>query len=404
VNRQRIKQLFVEVANEARDALTKGSTNKPKSGIVTTSLLIRSGLAFHAEVADLFFKNVDEAAELAKKNPAWSKSAVDRIFSEGLVAISDGVSVSDAANKLESKLNLHPESFTLRFGIFGLDERCEGTDFGKIQLRLNAFTPPQDFGPFLKEGVVTTYHYAEMEVEAVDLESARIRGANLLDRHLAVLNILCADGTPALSYLSRRYVGKHDFTIYQEKIGEEWSERISSSVVRRPVMLVEWRRILDGVHKERFSNLLRTESAFAEHLLGALELAGSTFREHSPQNAFLLLAVALETALMGGKSEQEITSQFALRAALLSKGTPEQKMSLHKSIKRLYTLRSAIVHRGSKDITDRDLVEMRDVCLGCLMVLCTSSDFASIATFEELEAWFLKRMLSAPDPSFEMGS
>jgi hypothetical protein len=107
---------------------------------------------------------------------------------------------------------------------------------------------------------------------------------------------------------------------------------------------------------------------------------------------------------MGRKSEQEIAHQFALRAALLSKGTIEGRISLYERIKRLYKIRSAIVHRGSKEITDRDLIEMRDVCLGCLIVLCTSSDFSSFKTLKELEAWFLERMLSAPEPMFKTGS
>jgi hypothetical protein len=403
VNKSRIRELFIEVANKVREEIATGTTHKPQPGIVTTSLLVRSGLIFRADVADLFFKNVDEAAELAKQNPAWSKAAIDRIFSEGLSEIADGASVADSVRNFQSKLDRQPEKFRLRFSIFGLGEGCENTDFGKIRIGLDTLTPLQDLGPFFKEGVPMTFHYAEMEVEAADLESAKIRGANLLDRHLALLNILCADGIPTLCFLSRRYSGSmYDFSIHQEKMGEGWSQGMSSSRIRRAVMPSDWKNILGSSHKERFSYLLQSESPFAEHLLIALELAGGTFQEQSLQNAFLLLAVALETALMGGKNEQEITHQFALRAALLSKGTLEGRMSLHKRIKRLYKIRSAIVHRGSKEITDRDLIEMRDVCLGCLMVLCTSSDFSSFKTLEELEAWFLERMLSAPEPAFEI--
>ena len=195
-------------------------------------------MIFRADVADLFFKNVDEAAELAKQNPAWSKAAIDRIFSEGLGEISDGVSVADSAKNFQSKLDRHPEKFRLRFSIFGQGEGCENTDFGKIRIGLDTFTPTHDVGPFFKEGVPMTFHFAEMEVEAIDLESAKIRGADLLDRHLAVLNILCADGIPTLCFLSRRYTGNmYDFSIHQEKIGEDWSQGMSSSRIRRPVML-----------------------------------------------------------------------------------------------------------------------------------------------------------------------
>lgn len=404
MNEQRIKQLFTEVANKAREAIASSATSKPEPGIVTTSLLIRKGLVFRAEVADLFFKNVDEAARLAKEDRAWSKSAIDRIFSEGLDAIAGGLSVAEAADDFQSKLKSQPEKFRLRLAIFGLGEGCESTDFGQIRIGSDTLTPSDDFGPFLKDGVATNFHYAEIEVEAVDLESAKLRGTNLLNRHLAILNILCADGTPALSYLSTRFIGMHDFAIYQEKMGEIWSQGVSSSRVRRALMPHEWKNILLSPYKKRLDHLLRSESPFAEHLLNALELAGSTFQEQSPQNAFLLLAIALETALMGRKNEQEITNQFALRAALLSNGTAEQRRSLHKRIKKLYHLRSAIVHTGSKDITDHDLVQMRDVCLGCLMVLCASTDFSSFTSFEDLDAWFVERMLFAPDPVFEIPS
>jgi hypothetical protein len=396
-NKQRIRQLFIEVANKAREAINRGATHKPQPGIVTNSLLIRNGLIFESDVADLFFKNVDEAAELAKENPAWSKSSIDRIFSEGLAALSNGVEIADATNGLKLKLDKKPEKFALRLGVFGLDQKCQATNFGKIRLRPDSITPTYDSGPFLKAGMPITYHSAELDVDAIDIESAKLRGSILLDKHLAILNILCADGNPTLTYLSQNYSGPYAFGIHQEKVGDIWTEGISSSRTRLPVMPTEWKKILESVHFKKFNDLLNTESSLAEHLSSALELAGSTFQEQSPQNTFLLLTIALESALMGGKREGEITHQFAVRAALLSIGAAEQKVALHQRIKRLYGLRSAIVHSGSKDITDKDLIEMRNTCLGCLVTLCTSNQFASMNTFEQLNDWFLKQMLSGSE-------
>ena len=401
INKQRIKQLFVEVANKAREAIEQGS--KPEPGIITSSLLVRNGLALHGDVADLFFRNVDEAAELVKDAPAWSKSSIDRIFSEGLAALADGSSIIDAAKDFQLELAKPPELFRVRLGIFGLGPGCKNAEFGKIQIRSTALTPTEDFGSFLKKDVPTTYYYAEIEVAAMDGKSAMLRSEKLLDRHLAILNILCADGTPSRCYLSRRYFGSNDFTLYQEKIGDEWIERMASSKIRWLAIPDQWEKILSGAYYKGFSRLFNDENPFSEHLLNALELTGNTYQERSVHNAFMLLAMALETLLLGGKNKQEIANQFALRAALLSKGTAEQRLSMFKRAKRLYDLRSEVVHRGSKDITDKDLVEMRNVCLGCLLMLCISIDFSNVKSFEELDNWFLKRMLSAPEPDFFKG-
>jgi hypothetical protein len=401
MNKQRIKQLFSEVANKAKIAIESGAVQKPAPGIVTTSLLIRSGLIFYEDVADAFFKNVDESAELAKEDSAWSKTAIDRIFSEGLATIADGESVTEAAARVASRLDETPKTYIIRSLLIGLEDACELIKFGLVAIGITTVTPDSDFGPYLKAGVPTKYHYAQVEAAGIDSESAQSRAMAIIDRHLAILNAFFADGIPSRRYLSRRFESDFDVTLTQIVEDELKPERISSSRTRVSIFPIDWKSCVTHPSMEKVGGLLARSDEFAEHVVSALQLAGEATRECTQQNAFLLLAVALESALMAVNSETEISHQFAVRAALLSSGTAKQRRGLYEQVKRLYRLRSAIVHRGSASITLRDVTEMSDVCKGCLIVLSTAKEFETFRTLKELDGWFLDRLFETPVPARE---
>jgi hypothetical protein len=67
------------------------------------------------------------------------------------------------------------------------------------------------------------------------------------------------------------------------------------------------------------------------------------------------------------------------------------------AVKRLYAVRSKIVHTGNRNVTESDIEEMRQLCLVSLLTLCASESTASFTQNEQLEDWFQEKLLESAE-------
>ena len=142
------------------------------------------------------------------------------------------------------------------------------------------------------------------------------------------------------------------------------------------------------------SEILQVEkpTEFQERLISALQWAGRASVESRNEEAFLLFAIAFESLLIGSDDKTEITETLALRAAHVI-AAPKSRLRVYKDVKRLYGIRSKIVHRGDADVGEADLSLMRYLVRLALLSMLCDSRFAVVTTEASLVDWFREKLL-----------
>ena len=98
--------------------------------------------------------------------------------------------------------------------------------------------------------------------------------------------------------------------------------------------------------------------AFCEHFL-AFQWAGKASVEPRKEEAFLLFAISLESLLMERDGRLETTEKRALRGAHIIGGNAASPLTVCRDLKKLYGIRSKIVHSGSVEVGEDQLSESR---------------------------------------------
>lgn len=107
--------------------------------------------------------------------------------------------------------------------------------------------------------------------------------------------------------------------------------------------------------------------------------------------AFLFYLIALESLLLGGSNTGELTYRLRLRAAhLLGRGTQGRKW-VFDQIAGLYAIRSAIVHRGVREVVPDDLGTARLIVQRAIFDMIHTR---RISKRLDLEEWFNRQALN----------
>jgi len=126
---------------------------------------------------------------------------------------------------------------------------------------------------------------------------------------------------------------------------------------------------------------------FQKRVLLAIEWIGQSIAESSPQSAFLKSAIALEIIFTYNEKTiitPSILNQISEGAALVLGQSVKERLQIETKVKKLYGLRSAIVHSGNKNISTADHHNMLDISRSVVAKLLTSKALLSITSVEEL--------------------
>ena len=104
-------------------------------------------------------------------------------------------------------------------------------------------------------------------------------------------------------------------------------------------------------------------------MLASFRWAGRATVELRREQSFLLFAIALESAVLPLKTNQELSFRLAVRTARLLGKTAAEREEMQKAVRDLYGLRSKIVHSGSYEVTDEDLGQLRTLTKRALIRL-----------------------------------
>ncbi len=140
-----------------------------------------------------------------------------------------------------------------------------------------------------------------------------------------------------------------------------------------------------------------TRTSLEDRLLSAIQWAGRATVEERREEAFLLFTVALESLVVSNEDKEQITQRFAIRGAHLIGQHFASRKELYKRLKKLYGLRSAIVHSGSIKVTDADKGTIAYFVRAAIFTMLTLKPFTEMKTVEEFHSWFEDQVLGRQD-------
>ncbi|MBD2652779.1 hypothetical protein H6G45_04555 [Synechocystis sp. FACHB-383] len=126
---------------------------------------------------------------------------------------------------------------------------------------------------------------------------------------------------------------------------------------------------------------------FQKRILLAIEWIGQSIAEPLPQSAFLKSAIALEIIFTYSEKAiitPSILNQISEGTALILGKDIKDRLEIEAKVKKLYGLRSAIVHSGNKNISESDYHNMLEISRAVVAKLLTSKALISIESVEKL--------------------
>ena len=168
-----------------------------------------------------------------------------------------------------------------------------------------------------------------------------------------------------------------------------------------PLMELSMKRLLESDEQFKLGlsyidSVLSKPNAnkYEKSLLTAIQWAGRAAASLRREEAFLLFAIALESALLTKSEKESVTYKLRTRIAHLMGGSLERRRELYSMVGRLYGTRSQVVHNGSYQVTDLELEEIRRIALSCISRLCTDETFRVFTSPQDLADWFNEQVLS----------
>jgi hypothetical protein len=110
----------------------------------------------------------------------------------------------------------------------------------------------------------------------------------------------------------------------------------------------------------------------------------------SPWNeeAFVDFVIALESLILGPRRDQELKYRLRLRCVHLLPVKSGFERIVFDRIGELYDRRSAVVHRGSMQISPDERSSARYFATAALLTALSTRQFSDFAKEEDVEEWF----------------
>jgi hypothetical protein len=134
-----------------------------------------------------------------------------------------------------------------------------------------------------------------------------------------------------------------------------------------------------------------------KHVLRCAEWTGQAIADGNAASAFVKGAIALEVMFSANEKgiiTPSIMAQIAESCAFLLGDEQTPSAEFEREVKRLYGVRSAVVHSGKDSVDEDDLNSLIQICRAVITVLLTKKDFAEIGSMSELADYFRRRRYS----------
>ncbi|GIC75347.1 HEPN domain-containing protein [Moritella sp. F3] len=131
----------------------------------------------------------------------------------------------------------------------------------------------------------------------------------------------------------------------------------------------------------------KRQSKLEQRLATAIEWLGRSLQEDAIQAAFIEASIALESIFTYSEKSivsPSILSQISESTALLLGSDLSSRLEIEKHIKKLYSIRSGIVHAGSKDVSEESYAIFVSYIRNVITKLLVSEPYCSCNTVESM--------------------
>jgi hypothetical protein len=401
----RIKQVFLEFVRRLPVPGMPDLRTNTEPQLLTGTMLIRGNLIMRDDLASGYLEALEEMHDIASADETWNKDAIDDLFGKQVLAVATASTdqrpavIAEAAKEFAARLNEVPTAWQIDLSVFGANFDLNGLSFGRIAFIADNIRAPYSVPGLIEPNIDTAFLLARLSVQAINRKTALEKASEIGDQHLNVLNAICADLIPSRTHLFHVGASVRRFGISRSTAATESQPEVRLHTESNAVLLscADCDAFLKKRGGAKASELLLSSNTFAGRVISALETAGEACIELKTHRAFLLHAIALESAVLGRQTQSEIGYQLSARVAHLLGVDLDSRRNIAKTVNKLYGLRSKIVHTGETEIAASDLEMIRFLCMNTLYALLSLKPFANMTSVDELEQWFRDRMLGATD-------
>lgn len=402
---------------------------------VEGTLLLIQGVMITGHFVDELNVLEDEVFEFLRKRAVISKVGAGALLHK---AISAAVLVEKLpapldkfTNQLKSAMREFNEELTREPGLWkylirvgGFHAQSLPTKIGKVQFHLMTEEEFSILETEIERAIAKTLHTddekglmnedvragirqsytdhvgAMLNVSAIDGDAAVDLALREVRRTLDIINFFASNEHPPIrgAHFTWEGRGSHEQFLGIQK---EWGMIVHNRLqgVAIPVDLREIHKIAAF---SKASDLLAHDkhNKFQKRLLSAMQWAGRASIQELIDQAFLFYAISLENLLLGTKGESELSYRLSIYGAYLLGHDGASRKEVHQTLKKLYTLRSKIVHAGSASIRESDLTLIRRYAKRAVLTFLTDERFSDMSNEEDVDEFFKAQVLGYSTGSF----
>jgi hypothetical protein len=280
---------------------------------------------------------------------------------------------------------LAPGSPSIRFGKFviGFGNQLFGDEARKPFLALTL--KPEELNEV----------YIDCTVEARDTERAKEIANLRFYSFEQIFRVLIGRRTDRLEVGILNYTGPQLRDCFVLAVDGPMAHNSSWNGALQPVPLDDLYFSKPQAPFPRLFELISGENTELErHILRCAEWTGQAMGDQNGASAFVKGAIALEVLFSAnekGVITPSIMAQIAESCAFLLGNSKWQPWEVEKEVKRLYGIRSAVVHSGKNSVEEEDLNSLLQICRTVVIVLFSNPDFAQIASISQIADYFRRR-------------
>ncbi|MGA2299228.1 MAG: hypothetical protein ABSG77_00885 [Candidatus Acidiferrum sp.] len=137
--------------------------------------------------------------------------------------------------------------------------------------------------------------------------------------------------------------------------------------------------------------LVKQNNQFEVHVVRCAEWTAQAMSDPNAASAFVKAAIALEVLFSAnekGVITPSIMAQIAESCAFLLGDSAASATEVEREVKRLYGIRSAVVHSGKDSVANSDLNALIRICRDVVIVLLSSKELENVVSMETLAEHF----------------
>ena len=360
-------------------------------------------------------KVLEQLTEKLAPTGDLSQSTIDSALQDAMFAVlsvqtlGDGdnnTRVSKAVRTLRELPDRTSEPFECLLEVRGLDKNSLPSSFGRIRFVIfNKYQRRKLYKKFKPEQHALCDSTADRLMDSclgvVTCSARDVKAATILARREVQATVECLNffsdfvpynhswlflpGELETTVIRKIAVGEHGtFTLESSRVGPMGGYAIGKLRSRKNI----------NKAVKRIDRLLQAQTNPVEDLLlRSVRWAGRATVAPLREEAFMLYTIALESVVLPGADHGELSHRLSQRVAKLTADTVTERGALQTRTKKLYGVRSEIVHSGLYEVSEGDLGLIGSITKRVIFKLLADSTVAGLTKTDELEQWYEQRML-----------